>query len=333
LEPLATPEATPAPQVPTTAPSAAPALAAPAPVLEQVSVQEAVPAAPAGTPLKTYSGDFSDRIKTMGATTATILAAEQDATPRIPLSIPEVPKNRIAWYVAGGVVLLVMGIVGAYFAYSRYVASLSPVVVAPTVRTPILVDETEQVSGSSVELAKAIRQSVGKPLPPNGVRLIALGDDAATGQTVFAAVAVRAPGELLRNIDPANSMAGIVKTGADQSPFFLLAVTAYGPTFSGMLSWESHLQTDLDTLYPLVRGNVPVNATTTLATTTPVTPAGAKAGFRDEVVSNHDVRVYRDAAGRSVVLYGYWNPSTLIIARDPAAFTDIVARLATSRTR
>ncbi|MFA6503029.1 MAG: hypothetical protein WCT45_02115, partial [Candidatus Paceibacterota bacterium] len=67
LEPLATPEATPAPQAPTTAPSAAPALAAPAPVLEQVSVHEA---APAGTPLKTYSGDFSDRIKTMGATTA-----------------------------------------------------------------------------------------------------------------------------------------------------------------------------------------------------------------------------------------------------------------------
>ena len=55
--------------------------------------------------------------------------------------------------------------------------------------------------------------------------------------------------------------------------------------------------------------------------------------FHDETVANHDVRIYRDSAGRSILLYGYWNQTTLIIARDPAAFTEIVNRLANVRTQ
>ena len=53
--------------------------------------------------------------------------------------------------------------------------------------------------------------------------------------------------------------------------------------------------------------------------------------FFDEVVANHDVRIYRDAEGRSILLYGYWNQTTLVIARDPSAFAEILGRLATSR--
>ena len=58
-----------------------------------------------------------------------------------------------------------------------------------------------------------------------------------------------------------------------------------------------------------------------------------KPGFVDEVVRNHDVRVYRDATGKSVLLYGYWNQTTLVIARDVAAFTELLQRLATSRAQ
>ena len=70
-----------------------------------------------------------------------------------------------------------------------------------------------------------------------------------------------------------------------------------------------------------------------MATSSLQVAAGSVATFHDEVVSNHDVRIYRDAAGKSILLYGYWNQFTLVIARDPAAFTEILGRLATSRSQ
>ena len=305
--------------------SAAVSQAAPTPVLEsELGV-------PVLTPLKTYSGDFAERMKETEATTATVLAAEQDATPPETPEIPTAPENRNGWYIAVGILLLLAGAVGIYFAYSRFIASVAPVVVETTIPAPIFVDETEQISGSSADMMKMLKQSVSKPLPPNGVRLITLGAGTATNTTVFSALAVRAPSGLVRNIDASGSMAGVVKVGGEQSPFFILSVVAYGPTFSGMLSWEPHLQDDLSTIYPLY----PAVETLVGTTTSPTTPTfvATKAVFTDEVVSNHDVRIYRDAAARSVLLYGYWNQETLIIARDPSAFTEIVTRLANSRTR
>ncbi len=53
--------------------------------------------------------------------------------------------------------------------------------------------------------------------------------------------------------------------------------------------------------------------------------------FRDETLQNHDVRVYRDEAGRVVIVYGYWDRTTLIIARDLTVYTELLGRLSTSR--
>ena len=72
-------------------------------------------------------------------------------------------------------------------------------------------------------------------------------------------------------------------------------------------------------------------STAKVASTTPVVPAFI-AGFYDATVANRDVRVYRDISGRDVLLYGFWNQTTLIIARDAAAFTEIVGRLGTAST-
>jgi hypothetical protein len=87
----------------------------------------------------------------------------------------------------------------------------------------------------------------------------------------------------------------------------------------------------LDIVATSTTATTTVKNTKKAATTTLPTLAIALA-FHDEVVANHDVRIYRDAAGQSVLLYGYWNQTTLVIARDPAAFTEIVQRLGTSRT-
>ena len=145
----------------------------------------------------------------------------------------------------------------------------------------------------------------------------------------------------MRNIE-AGGMVGIVNTAGGQYPFFILPVSSYSATFSGMLAWEPVIFNDLGTFFPISSARTPMpiattTATTTLssikvASTTPMKVLSQKAGFRDEVVSNHDVRVYRDAENKSLLLYGYWNQSTLVIARDATAFAEILGRLATAHT-
>ena len=312
--------------------------APPIPIVEQLPQPEApAPKAPEGpTPLETYSNDFRQRLNDTHASTATVLAAEQDAAPleEIAPETPE-PNNHKYWYIAAGILLLLVGGSGVYIAYSKYLTAVTPVSIGPVAVTPIFIDSTEPISGSGNALVQAIAQSVAKPLSSNTVRQLSL--TAASTTNVFLSLTLPVPGIVTRNINTTGNMAGVVNTNGTQSPFFILSVDLYGATFSGMLAWEPSMQQDLKALFPLYPAPVTVASSTTASTTpkqatsTPVSTA--KVGFRDEVVSNHDVRIYRDALGRSILLYGYWNQQTLIIARDPVAFAEILDRLATSHAQ
>jgi len=310
------------------------------------------------TPIETYEGDFSDRLKKVNASTATVLAAEQDAGPKKYEQAPDSSKNN-AGYIFAGVALLIVGIFGVYFAYTSFTNSSAPVTIIQNVSSPIFVDERESISGTGTALVQAIEQSVTHPLASGAVRLLYIENTSTTNNSIFSELETLAPDILLRNIKADGSMAGIVNVGGSQSPFFILSVASYSNTFSGMISWEPLMAHDLRMLFPPYKAPAqttsstqaeipaPVATTTvpkaavetskTVATTTPIVKkqsvSAIAAGFYDEVINNHDARVFRDSAGRSVLLYGYWNQTTLIIARDPSAFTEILQRLATSRAK
>ncbi|MFA5942371.1 MAG: hypothetical protein WC798_01745 [Candidatus Paceibacterota bacterium] len=267
------------------------------------------------SPLETYAGDFADRMESTNASSATVLAAEQDAAPKVPQPVQKSSHGIL--YVCAGIALLVVGGWGMYAAYTRDLDIAPSALLEPDV-SPIFVDERERISGTGSVLLRAIEQSASRPLAPGAVRLLSLADTVDT--SIFSALQFPAPDKLLRNVDDAGSIAGVLDIGDKQNPFFILAVVSYGETFSGMLSWEPVMPRDLAQLFPLYSV-----ASTTATTTT--------AGFRDEAVQNHDIRVYRDATGRSIIAYGYRDQRTLVIARDPAAWGEIADRLASSRTR
>lgn len=316
------------------------------------------PTPPLVTPIETYAGDFADMMKKTGASTMTVLAAEQDRGNRSP--VPVVPQEGQSrgnlLYVVAGLVLLAAGAAGVYAAYLRYSSALAPF--APvTGAAPIFIDEREQVSGSGATLLKAVNASLARPPAPGAVRLL-YGATATTstssGQatSIAATLLAKAPDIVRRNMNAGNSMVGIVNVGGSASPFFILSVSSYGNTFSGMLWWEKSMPRDLSALWggapslaiasstaatisPPVSGNAARGTTTAIASTSSgqATTAARVTGFRDEVIGNHDARVYRDEAGRSILLYGYWDKTTLVLARDPGAFIEILQRLATSRAR
>jgi len=310
-------------------------------------------------PLETYTSDFSHRMKETKASTATVLAAEQDAPPPPAPSAPRRAPGTLV--IVAGVVLLVVGGFGIYFAYQLYQEARAPVISAPTVPAPIFVETRAQLVGSGSTLMQAIGQSVGEPLAPHTIRLLyettATSSGLSSSETytdIFSSLQLPAPNTLLRNIPVEGNMAGVVNSGspdssgASQSPFFILSVGSYGETFSAMLSWESRMPHDFAELFPPFPEEE-LTASSTIATSTPLGAAQASttvitassalpvqalaSGFRDEVINNTDVRVYRDAAGRSVLLYGYWNQETLVIARNPAAFAEILSRIISAHTQ
>lgn len=321
--------------------SSLPSVQVPAPAQIPEPAPVAVPIEQSQVPLKTYASDFSRLMKETQASAVTVLAAEQDEAPRAPQILPTAEKfslTNLIYGIAGGV-LLIAGMVGAYFAYISYLGTAASVVVAPTISAPIFVDEHSQVSGSGDTLSQAIAQSVASPIKQGAIRLLSLD----TGASVFPALQLPAPGALTRNINAAQSMAGVVIVNGKQSPFFILSVASYGDTFAAMLSWEQFMPRDLTKLFPpypapVVNTPVATSATATsstksaITTPTPAVTSILTAAFYDTTIANHDARAYRDSAGRIILLYGYWDQKTLIIARDAAAFTEIVRRLATSRT-
>lgn len=288
-------------------------------------IEAPAPAAPTGpTPIKTYSGDFQDRVKETRASTASILAAEGDVARASAPVAAQKRKNILT--VVLSLILIAVGGAGVTYAYLRYQAAHAPVPVAPAPKAPIFVDSTEELSGTGKELLAAVAASAQKPLSPGTVRLLTLASSTvATTTNVFLSLGLPAPSILLRNVDPDGGMTGVLNTTSGESPFFILAVTAYSPSFSGMLSWEPAMQGDLAMLFPMS----PLPQATTATSTQPAMPPS----FSDDAVQNHNVRVLKDAAGKSIMLYGYWNPSTLVIARDPAAFIEILNRLATSHVQ
>ncbi len=305
-------------------------------------------------PLRTYSSDFTDQVKSKGASAMTILAAEQDAGHAA--SSVVTPQVKKTLYVSIGIVLLLIGGVGAYIGYRQYQIVNAPVIVAPTLAAPIFFEEKEEVVGRGSAIITAIAASAGKNLPPNTVRLLYSSDATTTQETLFVAARLAAPNIVRRNVvGNGASMAGILHTNNSAAPFFILGVLSYNETFAGMLSWEKTMPQDLAALFPAYPAQV---VSTTIATSTasttlqkPATTVASKkpavktasttasttplavqsAGFRDEVVANHDVRIYRDSEGRVLFLYGYWSQSVLVIARDVAAFTELSERLAGAR--
>lgn len=297
------------------------------------------PEAPKSSPLQTYTNDFSERMKTTHASTATVLAAEQDSAPRTSPVAPEEYSRANLPYIIAGTVLVIVGVVGGLAIYLHYRNVSAPVVSVPIAKAPIFFDEREEVSGTDITLLQAVVDSVNRPLAAGTVRLLSATTHTAsassslltTSNPVFVSIPALAPEILLRNIRAADSMVGVINVSGKQSSFLILSISSYSTVFSSMLSWEPLMPGHFSALFPPLTSPI-VDASTTpsvnvLATTTTAVVSDI---FTDEVIASHDVRVYRDTLGRDILIYGFWNQETLVIARDTAAFVEIVGRLATA---
>lgn len=368
IDPVAPPPASIIPKAPTTdeareqvlarlrggAASAAPQAPAPAPIASAPrpaplpSIPPVTKPVPAAAPIHTYKSDFSDKAKETGASKISILAAEQNALGRAAPVALKTPKKSYTLLIAGAVLLILAGGASIYFAFA-FVTGHPPVIVAPSVPSLIFADERVELHGTSAELRSGLAELSNHPLSDGGVAVAYVTYSTTTekgktitlpaaGGALISAMGLPAPQILLRNIDPASTV-GVVHAGSETRPFFIFRVGSFERTFAGMLDWESTMGRDLALFYPaypeVAVEPLPFETTAATSTTNVASmPFSAfSLSFADDIVDNQDVRVLRDASGRSLLLYGYRDKETLIVARDEAAFSELLKRLASTRAQ
>ncbi|HVX90128.1 MAG TPA: hypothetical protein VHC20_00505 [Candidatus Paceibacterota bacterium] len=276
--------------------------------------------------LRTFSGDVRSETRNGRESAFSILAAQADA-PRAVTQTTTVQtrSNHGLAYALAATVLLVGGSLVLYFTYNYFVAR-SPVEVIATAPTGTITGDTSTtISGNGSQLMSALSGVAANGVPQGDVALVYLtvGTSTEGGGALVNALQLPAPSILLRNISDASSV-GVIHAGDETRVFFILAATSYERTFAGMLSWEPTIGQDLAQLYPSYAITQDPNASTTPAV--PLPPR-----FVDETVANHDVRALKDSQNRTVLLYGFRDQNTLIIARDETAFTTLLARLSASQ--
>lgn len=341
-EPAPAPQPVPAPFVPAPPPpeplaqafpaTRAPMVSAPtfgAPV-QAFPFHKPEPAAPITTDIHTFKSDFADHIDTQQASKFSVLAAQGDAKDtRAPQPAVLKPKQNNRWPLIVGATLLILLGIGGVGGAAYWFISKSTVPTPFTVPSLIFADEKVEVTGTGAALATAIAQ-VAHQTSVNGNVIVTYETSATSSKSgviktpVAGGILIRdlfdaAPDILTRNIDDTSTF-GVVDGGNTTAPFFILRVSSYERTFAGMLGWEATIATDLATLYP----TSPAAAAVANGSSTPLIGNGR---FIDEVVSNHDVRAIKDPAGNTVLLYGYRDKQTLIIAHDEAAFSILLNRL------
>lgn len=340
LQNNAVPKAAPiAPVTPPPAPVVPPAPPRPVPPVGIPPVAKKPEAVPPPATVHTYKSDFSEKAKTEHATPISILAAEQNARGSALQPRPlKTPKKNYVPMIAGAVALLVAGGASIYFSI-LFVTGRPPIIVPPSVPSLIFADVQRELKGTGFELQQGLSELTNENLPEGGVAVAYVTYASTTGKNttvmlpaeggaLISGMGLSAPEILLRNVE-AQSTVGVVRADAETHPFFMFRVASYERTFAGMLQWETTIARDLSRFYPEYPEEVPFGTST--ASSTISTPRMPRV-FIDAVIDNHDVRVLKDEQGRQLILYGYRDKETLIIARSEKAFSELLARLSSTRS-
>ncbi|MDB5189682.1 MAG: protein of unknown function with transrane region [Parcubacteria group bacterium] len=310
----------------------------PLPVRESVAPIAPAPTEPAASasPIHTFSSDFSDRIDSQRASTFSVLASQSDSKP---LVLASKKRSRLVPIIAGAVLLLCgIGIVTGAIIYTRNTSTVPVVAGVPSLLT---FDESVEVKGTGATLMQAVADVAGQASVAGNVVVTYITAPGAAGGSVpqpggalIEALALNAPTILTRNIDESSTV-GTIHAGSESRPFLVLRVNSFERTFAGMLAWEPDMAAGLATFFPAYTDvSTAIVATTSSSSSALPSSIGiASPFFNDAVVANHDVRILRDAKGRSLMLYGYHGKDTLVIARDEAAFTALIARLTATATQ
>lgn len=100
-----------------------------------------------------------------------------------------------------------------------------------------------------------------------------------------------------------------------QEPFIIFKTASYQTGFGGMLQWEKSMIGDIQNFLQSVGFSLNEE---------PVS-------FSDTIIRNKDVRIAKNAEGKSILLYALTDKETIVITTNQETFIEILGRLSTSQ--
>ncbi len=267
-------------------------------------------------PLRTYQGDVQEIMSRNNTSLTDIVIAEQNKRNSITETTEEglEYKAKNNFYILAGGLLLLLGVITLVSVY--YVRKTDTQATAPdSSRKTILSFSKESVlpvasSTRDQILGAIVREKKNFELPINSILYLNTSDNLgipADIESVFALLAPRIPGELVRSFDP-QYMIGVYSFDTNE-PFFLLHVDDYGASYAGMLQWEPTMTKDIGVLFGIKPD---------AATSTPI--------FEDKTIKNKDLRILKDQNGKTILLYSFIDKKTLLITTNENIFNALLSK-------
>ncbi len=278
--------------------------------------------APHFAPIRTFSSDMAEAIRSKGGSVVRIAIAEEEKRRRAYEENSIRSKKNIA-LIAASIVLVVAALGIAWYSYSRRVAPPENVLAPQTAPASIIPTEdwaVLDVTGMQVtDVLAKVHAVVAMPnIEPGAAKNLVLAEAAPGGQKqaipvarFLTALGAHAPAELVRALKQ-DFMLGVYRY-QDGSLFLIIHGSAHDFLLSGMLAWERDLFPDLAPLFGIETSGY----TKTELENMP---------FADTIVQNRDARAVMGADGRPLLFYSFIDQSTIVIASDPRAFFEVVRR-------
>ncbi len=273
------------------------------------------------SPIRTYRADVAAEISQNNVSTTQIaLAQDKRARERARAGgQTDAPRSRTPLYVAAGIVLIV-GITALGLLFAGKTDETVRENEKEDISSLIYAEKTTDIdvtgASSRTEALERIRGAfVAPPTTKNtleNARLVTktgLVTTAIAADVFVKAFASEIPDALRRTLRP-EFVYGFFNTSTNQEGYLLFRVDSYEVGFAGALSWEKTMARELAPLFSYVPE--------------PIT-------WKDDTLRNIEIRRGENDFGQTILLYGFIDEKTLLIARNNTVFYEIVGRFHTPK--
>jgi hypothetical protein len=287
--------------------------------------------------VRTYKSDLESAIQTNHLSSINIAIAENQKMHRVIL--PEQsgvdsedngsagnPKYRKILILSA--ILVIFGIIAIITVYLLSVSTTQQAIITREFPALITTEVTNESNLETISKNILIDTLAGKinstKVPQNNFYATFITTGSTTAKKLISSTEfitltkLDVPSLLKRTLLP-NYMIGSYSYGVN-FPFIIFRTSSFENTYTGMLDWEKSLEKDLTILFRLPGYDAPRGIAEQL------TAVNFKK-FEDAVVSNKDVRLIRNEAGKIILIYGIVDKTTVIITTSDTAFKEIVNRL------
>ncbi|GEM_PF-1406578 len=275
-------------------------------------------------PVRTFKEDMNAAIKGNNLSLVSI-AIKEDEKRRREEEVVVGETKQSHWFAIVSTLLILAGLgIGGYAVYVTYFTTTEETAAptSPNYTSLVFAEKTKVVPTNTLndtQLVSLLKNEVRNLNASLGTIEDVHFVDTKTNpesislQRFISILQVRLPDSLLRNVQ-APFMYG-VHSASENAGFLVVKPDNYDRTFAGLLEWEPTLVRDL---YVILTG---------------VTPESAllQARFSDVLLKNVNSRVVRDANGKIVLLYAFFDKDTLLITANEATFVELLTRLTTPR--